>query len=110
MTAKFNLDNLGQPFEADWPVVVSVPQDGGVVKEETFTVRFRLLGDEDKKAAEEQDDTARETLRRAMVGLGKGEERELTDALKEQLLEPDFVRVALARAYGKFCTGIAAKN
>ena len=34
MSLKFDFKTLEQPFEADWPVLVPVPQDGGGVQEQ----------------------------------------------------------------------------
>ena len=109
-TAKFDFTRLGKPFEADWPVVVPVPQNGGTTRDETFSARFRLLEGEEAQTAAKAADQARETLRRAFVGFGAGEAQEWSETVRDQLIETDFVRVGLARAYGAFSIGAAAKN
>jgi len=110
MSTKFDFKTLGQPFEADWPVKVPVPQDGGTVQEQTFMARFVLLSGEDIKKVMEvaEDDTA--YIRRFFIGLAKSEGAELTDELLGQMLNTPFVRKAIFDAWQGFQRGIAAKN
>ncbi|MFN3582617.1 hypothetical protein [Phenylobacterium sp.] len=45
MAQKFNFKRLEEPFEADWPVKVNVPEDGGKTTVEEFMARFRIVRD-----------------------------------------------------------------
>lgn len=107
---KFDFGSVGRPFEADWPVKVSVPQDGGGVSEETFTARFRLLDDAEMATVEAHKEPAKELIRKALVGFGKDAGAEFSPELLEQMLARGFVRIAFNRAYGEFSMGVAAKN
>lgn len=127
MGAKFDFKTLGQPLEADWPVHVKVPVDGGKVEVRTFMARFRELTDEEKdkeKAASEAAEAAlkadpsakperidpKDRLRRTFIGLGAGEDETLTDDLKEALLKEDRVYIALLTAWANFLNGVVEKN
>ncbi len=110
MAAKFNFKSLGEPFEADWPVSVPVPQDGGEVETQTFTARFRLLSKEDLEDAVANAKDAFEIQRRVWVGFGKDETMTLTQELFDQGMATPYFRVALMEAYQRFSQGIASKN
>ena len=107
---KFNFSTVGQPFEADWPIKVQVPQDGGKVQEQTFHARFRMGSDEQllKLGATIQD--TKDVLREVFVGFGAGTEETFTTELREQLLATYWTRVALNNAYLRFAQGVAEKN
>ena len=109
MSVKFDFGTLDAPFEADWPVTVSVPQDGGKTQEQVFTARFRLLGQAELEKAQESDNTDG-FVEAFFVGLGEAEARELTPELRAKIVGRPFVRVALLKAFRDFQTGIAAKN
>lgn len=110
MSTKFDFKTLGQPFEADWPVTVMEPQDGGTVVAKEFMARFRLLGgDEIKQVMEVAEDDAA-YIRKFFVGLAKSEGVELTEEVLELMLNRPFVRKALFEAWQKFQRGVAAKN
>lgn len=107
MSAKFDFSALQKGFTAVWPVTVNVPQDGGTVKEETFNVRFRLLGQEEiNTLAKDADPFA--IAKAYLVEMVDGPE--LTDAMKTAMLDAGWVRGGLAAAYNQFATGAAAKN
>lgn len=110
MTVKFDFARLDQPFEADWPVLVQVPQDGGTVAEEQFMARLRMLSADELKSADKTDDPGRAVPRMAMIGFGKGEEQTFSPELLEKMMDVGYVRIALNRAYGQFSVGVAAKN
>jgi len=110
MTAKFNFKTLGSPIEADWPVKIPVPQDGGTVEIQELDVRFVLLTAEQIKALDAKDDAIKNALRAAITGFGKTEPTKFTPELLEQLLAMPFVLRALNLAYGEFSIGVAAKN
>ncbi len=107
MTLKFDFKTLEQPFEADWPVTVTVPQDGGTVEEQTFDVRFRTLTPSEATNVDNSPDPAAAKLRLALVDV-KGET--FSPALVEKLLGVGFVQMALLRAYSKFVLGASVKN
>lgn len=107
MTLKFDFKTLEQPFEADWPVAVSVPQDGGTVQEQTFDVRFRTLTAEETTNVDNSADPAAAKLRLALVDV---KDETFSPALVEKLLSVGFVQMALLRAHSKFILGSPVKN
>ena len=109
MSVKFDFSRLDKPFEAEWPVSIPIPQDGGKVAKEELTVRFRLLSKEEVEQVDSANDGGRSLVRTAMVSLGKSEPA-LTPDLLEQLLETSYVRLAITQAYFNFSAGVPAKN
>ena len=107
---KFDFASLNSEIECDWPVKVSVPQDGGWTLQQEFAVRFRLIDDEELAANGAGLKGTKESLRKVLVGFAKSETAEWSDKLREQLLAKSYVRVALSQAYFEFASGIAAKN
>ncbi|WP_374569688.1 hypothetical protein [Phenylobacterium sp.] len=113
MTVKFSFATLEQPFEADWPVKVAVPLDGGGVEEQVFMARFRIeLATSDEAEASptpqaEATDAPKDFP--FMVGLGKGE-GELTDAMRAAMAARGYVRLAIYRAWQEFQHGVVPKN
>lgn len=111
MDLEFDFDALDTQIEADWPVEVSVPKDGGKTEIQKLNVRYRLLSDAELEAVNAPGkDSAREAMRLAIVGFGKDTKREFTPAALEKMLSKGYVRLALNRAYGGFSMGIPAKN
>lgn len=111
MTAQFDFSSLDGPFEADWPVDVSVPQDGGAVKTERFMARFRLISADELKAMIAADDFEMDMLpKRYFVGFGLGETQIFSEALRESMIQRPYIKAALEKAYQAFAMGIAAKN
>lgn len=110
MAAKFDFRSLERPFEADWPVTVSEPDDGGVVKESTFMARLRLLTDDQVKEIVKDDPDGRALYRAYFIGFGRSESETFSPELLETMLGHVFMRVAINAAYQSFCTGVAAKN
>lgn len=109
MSRKFNYKRLGEAFEADWPVEVSVPQDGGKASVETFMARFRMINQERmKEIVEDPDPNA--MLRAAFVGFGKGEEEDFSEEIFAAMVGDPPTRAGLLSAYTKFSQGIAVKN
>lgn len=107
MTLKFDFKTLEQPFEADWPVTVSVPQNGGGVQEQTFEVRFRTLTAEETADVDNSADPAAAKLRLALVDV---KDETFTPALVEQMLGRGYVQMGLLRAHAKFILGTPVKN
>lgn len=110
MTVKFDFKSLGQPFEADWPVTVNVPKDGGGVDAQEFMARFRQIGDEELKEIREGDKDGLEVYRRFFVGLGPDAGAEWSHTLRDQMLATPHVRLALFKAFQGFNNGVAVKN
>lgn len=110
MTVKFKFASLDEPFEAEWPVVVDVPQDGGTTAPQEFMARFRLLEGEAWKALE--DSTDPEALFKTFfIGLGAAEGPvEDFPALRDKMLGRAYVLKALRQAYFGFAAGVAVKN
>ena len=109
MKAKFDFASLDQPFEADWPVTVNVPQDGGTVIEQTFMARFRLL---DQKALDAiTADADKDAFLAAFwIGFGPGEDTAFTPEIFSGCMQRQYVRAALVNAYYGFAAGAPAKN
>jgi hypothetical protein len=107
---KFDFGSLDRDIEADWPVRVSVPQDGGKAQEEVFLVRFRVTSDADLISLGMGVEAAKKSLRKCIVGLAQSEGRELTDELLTKMLDRAYIRTALVTAYSEFSLGIEAKN
>lgn len=107
MALKFDFKSLEHSFEADWPVSVQVPQDGGETQEQTFDVRFRTLTPAEQAETEKAADPQGAKLRLALVDV-KGET--FTPELVDQLLSRGWVLLGLLRAYTKFVLGQPAKN
>lgn len=113
MSAKFDFKTLETGFEADWPVKVSLPVDGGGVEVQTFMARFRSPTPADTKAADAIEDIAQRlkfTLQSCLVGLAKSEDQTLTPDLFEAMWASTPVMKALVAAFGEFRTGSPAKN
>lgn len=109
MTAKFDFGSLGRPFEANWPVRVPVPQDGGVVETQEFLARFRLLSEEEMEAVKASEDP--DAFQMAFwIGLAGEDKDEFTPELVKAALGRIYVRQALLKAYYDFAAGIPAKN
>lgn len=107
MSAKFDFSSLQKGFTATWPVTVNVPQDGGTVTEETFDVRFRLLGQEEiNRLAKDPDPFA--IAKAYLVEIVDGPK--LTPEVLTAFLDTPWIRAGLATAYNQFATGIAVKN
>jgi len=108
MTVTFKFESLDTPFEADWPVTVQVPRDGGTFEEQVFMARFRMLSVEDTTASTEAGENAQAFMRRYFVGLGGGET--LTDELFTKLFIAPHTQRAIFNAWAGFQAGAPAKN
>jgi len=110
MSAKFNFKTLDQPFEADWPVTVPVPQDGGEVVEVSFMARFRLLTPKRLEELSSNASDADALYRDMMPGLAASEAEPLTDDQFKEMFGRPYIRNAILSAYRDFTNGVAAKN
>jgi hypothetical protein len=109
MASKFDFKGLDQPFEADWPVTVQVPQDGGTVEPQTFMARFRMIPPETVQELIKSDDQDL-YVKTLFVGLGAGEEADDFEALRAKMLSRPYVRLAIQRSFSEFQAGVPAKN
>jgi hypothetical protein len=107
---KFDFATLESEIEADWPVEISVPTDGGGVSKQTLTVRFRMISDDALSALGDGLKGAKASLRRVIVGFGHDEPTPFSAELLEKMLDRAYVRQALTMGYGQFALGIEAKN
>lgn len=112
MSVKFDFTGLDQPFAADWPVKVNVPQDGGKTVEQEFTARFLLL---DKAKIDELTADATNPdayLHAFFVGLPGDQvpEGKTFEEMRALMLARPNVRMALIKAFSGFQAGIAVKN
>lgn len=113
MTIKFDFKTLETGFEADWPVQVGVPVDGGKIETREFMARFRTPKKAETEAAEKIEDQAEKLkfiVKTGFIGLGAGETDTLTPDMFEQMWASSNVQVALIRAFGTFRTASPAKN
>lgn len=110
MAQQFDFKTLGSPIEADWPVKINVPQDGGATQVQTLVARLRLLTEQQVKDFDAQPDAINSALKAAVVGFGAAEKTTFTPELLEQMLAVPYVKRALNLAYGEFSNGISVKN
>lgn len=111
MALKFDFKGLGEVFEADWPVTVPVPQDGGSVEDQIFTARFRLLDQETANGLMNGED-ADAWINSFFVGL-PGEqipEGSTFEDVRKLMLARPYIRIALIKANSQFQAGISVKN
>ena len=88
----------------EWPVAISVPQDGGKVKQVMTRVEFELLDQADYEAVSAEGDIA--LMHRAVVGWPSGEFQDAkggtlafdSDSL-EMLMQIPYVRAGFVTAY-----------
>lgn len=108
---KFDFAALDSAIEADWPVTVPVPQDGGTVINQTLTVRFKMVSETDLAAMGDGIEGSKASLRAVIIGFGKGEDTPFSPELLDKMLAQPYVRLALNNAYRDFALGqVAAKN
>ncbi len=107
---KFDFATLGTAIEADWPVKIPVPQDGGTVVVQDLTVRFRMVPEDELNLLGDGAAGNKASLRAVVIGFGKGVDEPFTAELFDQMLLKPYVRLALSNAYRDFCLGAPAKN
>jgi hypothetical protein len=109
MSVKFDFKSLDEAFECAWPVSIPVPQPGGSVQAQEITAIFKILPEDEAKAAGEAitADNPWAWFNAWWVGL---EGEELTAELRQKMLARPYVRAALTSAYQNFVQGIPAKN
>ncbi len=107
---KFDFQTADRLVEADWPVVINVPLDGGKVERRTFTARFRLLRPDDLDAVMADNKDGRGLERMYWIGFGKDEDMQLTPEVFKISLDLPYFRNGLQAAYQAFSGGIEVKN
>ena len=108
---KFEFAKLDAAIEADWPVKISVPQDGGGVEVQNLTVRFLMVDEAELSKLGDGLEGSKASLRKVVVGFGRDETTPFTSELLDKMLTRPFVRLALNNAYRDFCLGqVAEKN
>lgn len=113
MSAKFDFKTLHTGFEADWPVEVRVPIDGGAFETQTFMARFKSLTKEEQAeldAIEDRVGKAERLLELGWLGLAASEDHELTSADRAEMLNAPNVVTAIYTAFTAFRTGIVRGN
>ena len=102
---------LAQKKEVTYPVMVSVPQDGGSVAKHSFEATFEVLPQSELDRMVGNEDV----LVRVLKGFRNvrdenGQEVPFTEETKAQLLEITYVRVALQEAYFALQRGQGARK
>lgn len=97
--------------EVSWPVEVNVPGADGVEKQ-SFTARFVVLPASERRALAEDP---QEALARIWIGWDdildtQGKPIRFSEAARAQLLEYDYIVLALSQAYARATAGIERKN
>ena len=103
---KFNFAALDAPIEADWPVTIKVPQDGGKTLEQYLTVRFRMGSEVELAKLGDGVEGSIASIRAVVVGFGKNEETPFTPELLEKMLAAPYVRLGLLNGYREFALGL----
>lgn len=116
---KLTDDNDEGTIIKNWPVIISVPQDGGTVQQHQITADFLLLPhtelDEMAAALEGDGRLDVEMLRRVVKRVGNvsdanGAVLDSSPELIERLLKKAYVRAALIKTYHEAASGQKAKR
>lgn len=117
----FKLDDNEEIIIRNWPVVITVPQDGGAVQKNEITADFLLLPQDqldELLAASRDGDVSNadpDLLRRVVQRLGGigdagGTAIDYTPDLLERMIKKPFVRSALVTSYFEASAGKKAKR
>lgn len=94
---------------AIWPVLATIPADGGDTEEHNFFVKFKMKSDDEYSALLQKGDSA--MLREVVVGIGETEADVTEDkGTLDELLKLGYYRLPMFNAYNNFLLGIKAKN
>lgn len=102
----FDFGALDKPFEADWPVTIQVPQEGGKLSPQKLMVRFKFVPEAELTAEGVGFEAQMAALRKVVVGFGKGETEKFTPELLDKMMQRPYVRAALNIGYSEFVTGL----
>jgi hypothetical protein len=96
-----------------WKVRVSVPQDGGTVRQDSFKAQFKIMGDA-RFAEVAKDATPAEMLREVVVGwsdlTANGEPVPFSEDMRDRITDLPFMRSALFDAFLEARVGQRPKN
>lgn len=104
----------------NWPVIISVPQDGGSVQKHEITADFLMLPQDqiDDQMASSRDSEGHvdaDILRRVVKRIGgvadvDGKVIDYTPELLEKMIKKAYVRAALVNTYFEAASGKKAKR
>lgn len=112
----FKLDDNEETIIKNWPVIISIPQDGGGVQKQEISVDYLLLPqdqiDEIIGAEGYSDgDLLRIVVRRVTgVGDADGKALDYTPELLGRLIRKQYVRAAMVTTYFEAASGKKAKR
>jgi hypothetical protein len=117
----FKLDDNEETVIKNWPVTISVPQDGGAVQKNEISADFLLLPQDqlddlmtasrDSEGGSIDADILRRVVKR-LTGIADADGKALdySDELLERLIKKPFVRSALVSTYFEASAGKKAKR
>jgi hypothetical protein len=117
----FKLDDNEETIIKNWPVIISVPQDGGAVQKNEISADYLLLPQDqldDLLAASRESEggtTDADILRRVVIRVGgvadaDGKTLDYMPELLERLIKIPFCRAALVTTYFEAASGKKAKR
>lgn len=116
----FKFDSNAETLIRNWPVVISVPQDGGSVQQQEVTADFLMLPqsdlDEQLEASRDSNGNAdADILRRVVKGLkgvadNNGATLDFSANLLDSLINVPYVRSALIGTYFEATSGKKARR
>jgi len=109
---------IEKPKEISWPVIVSIPRDGGNTTKATFTGKFKLLTSAEFNAMYANGGNDEDLIRAVMTGWGDdlcdefGAPMEFSETHLNMALTMPYVRNGIVAAYLELSQGrkAAAKN
>lgn len=99
-----------------WPVVVSIPRDGGEVTKATFTGEFKVIPTAEFNAIYDNGGNDGDMIRNVMTGWGndvsdsEGNAMEFSPENLDKLIAIPYVRTAMVAAYMDLSHGNKAKR
>lgn len=117
----FKLEDNDETVIKNWPVIISIPQDGGMVQKHEVSVDFLLLPQDQltelMEASRESEggsvdaDILRRVVKRVTgVADADGKALDYTPELLERLIKKAFVRTAMVSTYFEASCGKKAKR
>lgn len=112
----FKLVKMTEMKSINWPVMVSVPQDGGNVMKYSFTADFNLLSGPDFQAIYNKGGNDEDLLRSVVVGFGadlqdqQGAVIPFSAENLEAVIAVPYVRGAMVNAYLDLSNGRKAST
>lgn len=114
----FKLIKITEMKPVAWPVMVSVPQDGGNVRKQSFTAHFQVLPGPEFSAIYDKGGNDEDLLRSVVTGFGSDLQDQQGIVIPfspenlEELIAVSYVRSAMVSAYLDLSNGrkAATKN